>query len=128
MGQDEWEVYKLVPTSRTRFQHHRFFPFSTVKSLSTFGNLLPATSEIHPIGYALFPGALGFMETQASLTLEASLSGVEEWMLSDLTIDTDAKVLAQGVAKGAATLISDGSYFYDLDPKNGGGVLDLVDR
>ena len=41
-------------------------------------------------------------------------------MWSDLKIKTDAKVLARGVAKGAATLILDGSYFYDLDPTKGG--------
>ena len=40
-------------------------------------------------------------------------------MWSELTLETDAKVLARGVAK-AATLISDGSYFYDRYPTKGG--------
>ena len=41
-------------------------------------------------------------------------------MWSDLTLETTAKVLANGVTRGAATLICDGSYFYDLDPTKGG--------
>ena len=69
-GQDEWEVYKLVTTARTQFQRHRFVPASTVTSLSTFGNLLPATSELHSTGYAMFTGVSGFTETIASLTLD----------------------------------------------------------
>ena len=110
----------MVPTERTRFKRHRFVLFSTVKSLSTFGNILPATAELHPNRYALFTGALGFMKTEASLTLEESISGAEACMWSDLTLETDVKVLAQGVARGAATLIPDGLYFYDLDPTKGG--------
>ena len=94
-----------------RFQSHRLVPLSTVKSLSTFGNLLPATAELHPPGYAMFTGASGFTKTEDSLTLEESLSGAEAWMWSDLTLEADAKILAHGVSRGAATLISDGSYF-----------------
>ena len=41
-------------------------------------------------------------------------------MWSDLTLETTAEVLANGVTRGAATLICDGSYFYDLDPTKGG--------
>ena len=77
-GQEEWEVYNMVPTARMRFQRHRFAPFLTVASLSTFGTILPATSELHPTEYALFTGASGFTKTEASFTLEESLSGAEE--------------------------------------------------
>ena len=70
----------MIPTARTRFQLHHFVLLSTVRSLSTFGQLLPATSEIHPSGYVLFTGSSGFMKSQASLSLEEILSVAEEWI------------------------------------------------
>ena len=48
-------------------------------------------------------------------------------MWSDLTLETTSKFLANGVTNGVATLICDGSYFYDLDPTKGGGLLDFGD-
>ena len=72
---DEWSVYTVVPTVRTRFQRHRFVPSSTIRSLYTFGKLLPATAETHPSGYALSTGASGFTQEQVSLSLSGSLLG-----------------------------------------------------
>ena len=119
-GPNEWAVYTVIQTARTRFQRHRFVQSSTIKSLSSFGNLQPATEEIRPSGYALFTGASGCNSDKGPLLLKESLSGSEEWMWSDLTLETTAKVLVNGVTRGAATLIYDGSYFYDLDPMKGG--------
>ena len=56
--------------------------------------------------------------------------GSEEWMWSDLMLETTSKFLANGVTSGAATLICDGSYFYDLDPTKGGAcwILETDER
>ena len=53
--------------------------------------------------------------------MKENISGSEEWMWSELTLETTSEVMANGVTRDAATLICDSSYFYDLDPTKGGG-------